>query len=227
MLEFSGIFQQQAVVATSGYPVVESRVVSVFSTNTTTHNVTMPATINDGDLLFLPIVNDGGATITTPTGWTQHGTVDASGQGRMTIFARVATGALAGTTVNFVTSATEQMACTVYRISNWYGTLAGLAISSMSLIGTPDPPSLTSGFGAVPTLWIAMIATSSSYTLTPATAPTNYTNIQQAISTVSTAGGQMWTAERELTAASENPGAFSMATSDNFVTGTFAIRGPT
>ena len=227
MLEFAGIFAQQAAAPAAGvYPVVESRVVTTFSTNTTTHNVLMPETINSGDLLFVPFGNDGGATVTTPSGWSLRGTVDASGQGRMTVFARVATGDLAGTTVNFVTSASEEGAAIVYRISNWGGTLSDLAISSMALQSSPDPPSLTSGFGVYPTLWIAMVATSSPYTLTPTGPPTNYTNIQQAISNQTTAAIQMWTAERELTASSENPGAFSMARSENFVTGTFAIRGP-
>src|SRR4030065_2965123 len=52
-------------------PAVASVTETAFGSDTTTHNITMPATVNAGDLLIVLFANDGRATVTPPAGWRE------------------------------------------------------------------------------------------------------------------------------------------------------------
>lgn len=224
MLDFAGVFAQQSEVAAppvGGYPVVQSVTNSTFAGNATTHNVTMPAIVDAGDLLICFFSNDSDDTVTTPSGWTQmYSILNADGDGRGSGYKKVASGSEDGTTVNFVTSGSEQGAAQVFRITNWGGSLTHVVAGTPSTAN--NPPALTSGFGVVPTLWIVAIHTADGDDVSAP--PTNYTNLLSSISDLTVFGAQVYTARRELTAASEDPGGFT-STFPYQVTNIIAVRG--
>lgn len=187
------------------YPTVLSVTATELTSATTQHLVNMPAAVSTGNLLLAVITNDGSATITTPTDWTEEYT-NSTAALTAYVFSKISDGTEGGTTVDFVTSATEQLSAHVFRISNWSGSLTN--INALATTGSANPPNLTSGFGAVPTLWI--VSGHNSSTTTIDAAPTNYTNFLWTASTLSTTGASLATARRELTAASEDPGAFTI-----------------
>ncbi|KKL52238.1 hypothetical protein LCGC14_2287490, partial [marine sediment metagenome] len=96
--------------AGGGFPQVQSVTETPFLSNTTTHNVSMPATVNSGDLLIAHLTFDASASVnSTPTDWTP---VDAN---RLNLYMKVADGTEGGTTVDFPTTAIEAGAAQVHR----------------------------------------------------------------------------------------------------------------
>src|SRR3972149_4008656 len=139
-------------------PVVASVTATTFGSDTTGHLVSMPATVNAGDLLIVLFTNDGSATVTTPDGWTQLASTPNGSAVRLSVYYKKAAGTEGGTTVDFVTSAAEQAAAQVYRITDWDGTTPP-AISSAATGSSPspDPASLNpTGWGVEDTLWLAV-----------------------------------------------------------------------
>ncbi len=203
-----------------------------FATDSTTHNVAMPGTTAAGDLLlmFFSYDSNGNPTVTDPDGaggWTELTAVNSATNGAIgSIWAKVATGS-DGATVNFATSNTQSGAAQVYRIpaASWYGDIAnGISVASGAgaTTASPNPPSLTTSWGNSPNLWIAYAAGGthtgvSSY-------PANYTNGSHASGNTTTNGASVSTARRELEAATEDPGTFTMASSQTSVAFTVAIR---
>ena len=115
-----------ALSAWAAFPTVSSATGQPFGADTTDHNVTMPATVNAGDLLIVLFTNDGGGqTVATPVDWNQLFTTPngASTAGvRHGAYYKIAAGTEGGTTVNFVTSDTEHAVSVTYRITAWHGT---------------------------------------------------------------------------------------------------------
>nr|MBP7821110.1 hypothetical protein [Candidatus Saccharibacteria bacterium] len=148
---------------------------------------------------------------------------------RGSVFAKVADGTEDSTSVNFVTSATEEGSAQVYRIKagDWYGSISGVEVANSGDPGatttTPNPPSLNpGGWGAENTLWIAYGA-GSSYTAVNSY-PTNYSSGAHNLSNTGTAGASASSTWREANAASEDPGNFTMSTNSDGVAFTIAIR---
>ncbi len=210
------------------YPTIDSITTTTFGTDATTHNVTMPASVEAGDLLLAFFTNDGSATVTTPSGWTAVTTLARGTAARGSIYAKISVGTEGGTTVNFVTSAAEQGAAQVYKIlsASWYGSItSGIATASYdpgAATNAPNPPSLTPAWGADYDTWIVYAAGSSWTTVT--TYPTNYNNGTHTISNTGTAGASVSTARRTLNAATDDPGAFAMTTTSDGVAFTIAVR---
>ncbi len=192
------------------FPTVTSyNTVTEGNTTYTTHTVTLPATVNAGDLLFMIGYVGNSTTITAPSGWST-----LSNDGIRFAFYKTAVGNEDGTTVTFTTSASRSAISTTYSIGSWDSTPA---------IGTwtsgTNPPSLTSGFGAVDTLWLAAIHTINN---TPTAAPSGYSGL-----TTSSAqyGSQQWgMAYKTANASSEDPGAFTVGAGTPY-SNTFAIKG--
>lgn len=188
-----------------------------FSGEDTQHLVPMPATVNAGDLLVALISNDGNATVTTPAGWNLLASDAQASACRLGVYYRIANGTEGGTTVDFVTSVAETMATDVYRITGWHGTTppeVGIAVGATT--ANPDPPSLAPSWGAADTLFIALFGTGTANTASAY--PTDYTD-----GTTHATGGSaasIGSARRELNAASDNPGTFT-------ITGTVACLAQT
>ncbi len=200
----------------------------------TTNNVTMPATVEAGDLLLLLFTNDGSATVTDPDGAGGWTAIDSDANGtavRGTVYAKEATGSEDGSTVNFATSANERTAWQIYRIldAEWSGdiTTAGIDITTTPASATtqnPNPPSLNpANWDIEQTLWIAYTAGSTYTSIT--SAPSGYgTNTHANTSTSDNTGASASSARLASATSSQDPGTFTMNASQDSVTYTVAIR---
>ncbi len=213
------------------FPSVSSVSTQAFNTDTIPHNVTMPATVDPGDLLLVLFSSDTDAAVTTPAGWTAVASATRGANIRGSVFAIDAVGTEDGTNVNFETANAQQASAQVYRIpaNRWHGTVAtGVNAATVDPGGTtttPDPPNLDPGsWGTQNTLWLAYSAGSEYASVT--TYPTNYTNGTHTGSTGGVAADRATTssARRESRVASENPAAFTMPSNSNGVALTIAIR---
>lgn len=205
------------------FPVVESVTPTLFGTAATAHLVVMPAVVNAGDLLTTVFANAGNTTVTTPTGWTQLDTTQASTTVRLGSYYRIADGTEDGVTVDFVTAGAVKAVAHVYRHSAWHGTTppeVGIAATGSST--TPDSPNLIPSWGAVDTGWLALTGTGAGNP-TVSAYPTSYTNGND-----DAAGGAsssaIGSARRELNAASDDPAVFTLSASAVWVAQTLAIR---
>lgn len=192
-------------------------------TNAASTSITavLPAGVTAGELI-VAIFQTGPNSLTsaTATGWTVLLDNNAASPTAAIIFAY--TLAAGGeTSVTVTVSASVRYCYSTYRISGWggqnieRGTLVANAGST-----TPDPPSLTPSWGAQDTLWIAAEASRSAATTA---APTSYTLTENQVTTNGTqdvGGGAAW---RQLNAATENPGTFTIASNNAWIAQTYAI----
>ncbi len=202
-------------------PQVQSVTPTAITASATNHNVSMPATVNLGDLLITIVVTNNQGISLPPTGWTR---ITSTGRSTtvVAVDAKVANGTEGGTTVNWTTDFSCVMAAHVYRITKWYGSLSGVAgVTDLGTSTTPDPPAATPGWAVDRDLWIATagIATAPSVTSTPA----NYTNRTD---TAALALCTLTSARRSFYASTENPGTFTISASNVWCAMTIAIRPP-
>ena len=208
--------------AGGGFPQVQSVTETSFPSNTTTHTVSMPATVNSGDLLIAHLTFDASASVSsTPTGWTP---IDAN---RLNLYMKVAAGTEGGTTVDFPTAAIEAGAAQVHRISDWYGDLSGVEYAATTVEGDGtllDPPSVTASWGAENNLWLVLAGWLDDDQLVTAY-PTNYTDGLDTISGAAIdTGAAVASARRENAVATENPGTLTIQTTESWGANTFVIR---
>lgn len=193
------------------YPTVTSQnTVTEGNTSYATHTVTLPATINANDLLLMVgSIGSTSTTITAPSGWST-----LFNDSKRFVFYKTAVGNEAGTTVTFTTSGNRSSISTTYSISNWSDTPA---ISTWT--NSTNPPALTSGFGVVDTLWIAVLETTNN---TPTAGPSGYSGFTSASALY---GSQQWGAAYiTTTASSEDPGVFTVGAGTPY-SNTIAIKG--
>lgn len=211
-----------------GFPTVSDLLAQTFSASAT-HNVTMPSTVNSGDLLMVLFTNDHttAGTITTPAGWTSKASDTQNTQVRASVFIKVADGTEDSTTVNFATSASEEAAAQVYRIRSgeWSGTTAGVEVATFSgaTTASPNPASLNPGaWGTENTLWVAYVGGSSYNSVT--SYPSGFNRGVHNQSNTGTGGASSSSTWIESAAASYDPGTFTMNASNNGVAYTIGIR---
>jgi hypothetical protein len=209
------------------FPQVPSLTQTLFGTDATTHNAVMPAGIVAGDLLVVLFTNDGSATVTTPSGWTQLFSAANSTAVRLSAYKKVAAGTESGTNVNFVTSAAEQGAAQIYVIAKdrWSGSLADVVAAATAATGTSvniDPPSFTTPWAATKTLWIACAGHDREFALS--SSPANYTNSLRSNSSATSTSATGLSARREFENATDNPGNFVIGTAEEWVAQTIAIK---
>lgn len=185
------------------FPTVATTNTSSETSQTTSHDVSLPASITAGDLLMIFFNTQENPTITTPTGWTLLKTLDASGgTARLATFYKTATGS-EGATVVITTSTSWRSTHATMRISGWSGT-PGVSSGATGDSGQADPDNLTPSGGAKDYLWIAFAGSNNASGGEFTSAPTNYSNfLAQA-----TSGTAVGVASRQLNASSENPGTF-------------------
>lgn len=206
------------------FPTVESLTEQAFASATTDHNVTMPATVNSGDLLLVVFMQFGGTTITTPSGWTR---IAAPGSIGGAVYAKSAAGTEGGTNVNFQTNTNASAAAHLYRMTGWHGTVSGgveVGTPAESGAGSPDPSSTTPSWGSADTLWIAYgCCLDDDVAFTGY--PTGFTNGDYVVSGAGTnAGCEVGTARKEDTSASLDPDSFTLASTEAWISGTIAVR---
>jgi hypothetical protein len=186
----------------------------------TTVTVNLPGSISAGELLiaFVALTHTSAATLTPPGDWnTVYNSIGNGNNRRSACFWRKADGA-EGASFSVTASAATAWATVAYRVNNWGGIPEGGTLATGNSTN-PDPPNLAPSWGARDTLWFAHMGRNNN-SGTP-TAPTDYTNIQRG----GTTNASSTVAERQLNAASENPGTFTANTS-NWGANTVAIRPP-
>jgi hypothetical protein len=209
-------------------PFLESVTVTRFASDTTAHLVNMPAVVNANDGLVTFFGNDGTATVTNPSGWTERFTTsDATVRGGL--YLKTAVGNEDGTTVDFVTSAVEQATAIVYRFrqGTWTHAVADIEAANATSGGvgstTPDPPNLTPSWGSAANVWIAAHVHDVDRPLT--VYPTDYWNHFVIAKNTGAAASQVSGMFR-TTAASQDPATFTIGTAEEWVATTVAIRPP-
>jgi hypothetical protein len=211
----------------SGFPIVAGTNTSIQNDRLTSHPVSLPDNIQNGDLLlvfFADPTGDNPSTVTIPSGWTTLYNNNTSNIRSIVIY-KVADGS-EGSTIEFTTNAVTRSAHNSYRIAA--GTYQGVPVAGTIATGSntsPNPPNLISGFGTSKTLWIAA---SHSNRSTSTSGPATYTNLISIVTTGSTNtdyNPTMATAVKETETASEDPITFSISTSTNWSANTIAIQG--
>lgn len=214
------------------FPTVAGRAISTtpLASESTSHSVTLPASIVAGDLLIVSITINGGTGVATltATGWTQIGTVvnESTSVGQWWFY-RKATG-VEGPAVTFTSDTTQSAVHRSWRIA--VGTYDADTVPEIATVAIPsgdvDPPNLAPSWGAEDTLWLVGAGIVGVRTISAA--PSNYTNLATGNTGGADTGGDAtggW-AERELNASAENPGVYTtdaVAARDK-VAATVAIR---
>jgi hypothetical protein len=196
-------------------PVVAARATGrTTTTNTLTHDITMPSGITAGDLLIVVFATDGNPTCTA-VGWTLLGQAgDGSGVCVGAVFWKVAAG---GDTCTIATTTMEQSSHVTLRITGG-DTPTGTSTGGSST--NSNPPSHTSPRTGEDHLWVATRQGDSTTVAT--VAPSGYSNLQT-IAAAGTGGASTNTAEKATTAnATEDPGTFTSG-NDQWVSWTIAI----
>lgn len=213
------------------FPATAAPTETTFTASPTDHDCDLPATINTGDLLLLLFGSEdaGSSGITAgPAGWTEliNFTELRVSYISMGVYAKVADGTEDGGTARITTGVGGNGASHCYRITNWLGAIGGVeASSAIGGSGTsPDPPSLTAGWGVADNLFFAFgVAVDDGESFD--SAPTNYGNL---VSTVSGADeneeGEVGSARRELAASIDDPGVFTLSGVESYLASTVVVQ---
>lgn len=192
--------------------------------NSTSHVVNMPATVDAGDLLIMVGAVDGNPTFTFADSFVQRH-LSANGTALTLVVAtKTADGSEDGGTSTVTVSASERAAWQVFRVTAWHGTsLPEYGTAGTGTGTSADPPTCTPTWAQDDTLFITLLSTDATRTIT--TWPTNYGLDQTTQDSASgTGGGAAHTAGRELNATSDDPAAYTINTSAVWVVNTMAIR---
>jgi hypothetical protein len=195
----------------------------------TTHTVTLPASLVSGNLIVIAVAMDGNpGTVTPPTGFGNVITSVGDGVNAafLAVWSKISNGS-EGASITFASSAGQRSAHKSWQISGHDAAQApeGTAIGSAgSASASPDPPNETPTGGAKDYLWLA-VASKDTGDSTFSAFPTNYTNTGEVSQGgFAAAGCCIGWGRRELNAASENPSAFTIGESEEWVAGTVAIH---
>lgn len=193
------------------YPTPGTRVTTPFATSVTSMKVNLPASIASGDLLIAVAHVRNAGTFTKPSGWQDLGNqAGGSSVGKITAFYKIADGT-EGSTATWTASTGTTAEWHVIKITSWHGTTPPEAAFSFGDYTTqPDPPNIAPSWGSEENLFLEFAGNSATAALTTG-ASANYINYYQ--NTASSGGAQvnLASANRELTASSENPGTFANA----------------
>jgi len=179
--------------------------VATSSSNTVTSGTsavtTFPTGVTAGDLLLLVIATGAAPGTTTGwTGWTKLVNTTLGGKAEIA-YRRYQ----AGDTAPTIGGPSTGWAWLMLRITGGSATAAPeVGTFSTSASGQPDPPSYTASYGSAATLWIAIASATGN--AIPSAAPANYTGLVQSSAAV---GPTVGIGTRQLTTATEDPGAFA------------------
>lgn len=205
------------------FPVVAAVNYSEETSNTTTHDVLLPASISAGDLLMLFAGIDGIPTISDmPAGWTQAKRLVNTGDVNvLEIWYKVAAGG--ETDFTYTTSASEKSANRTWRVTG-HGSAIEVSTGVTASTANPDPDSLAPSWGALDTLW-AVALTWNNAAATISSYPANFTLYQYSdASGTANSDGTIAIAGRENNAVSEDPGTFTLSASTATAVVTVAIK---
>jgi len=215
------------------YATISAPTASTTTSASTSHTINRPGASNSGDLVLLwadswadDLDAPGGA------GWIKL-SVEDFGTAAWSLYAIKDTGSLPSTWT-FTTPGSRLMSAQAFRVSSWGGTLTDpfnasddidLAFISVSSSSSPDPASVTAGWGAADNLFVLFGAIHNDNTPTVSTISTGYTSLGARTEAGSTSGGsavQGW--YKQSTSSSDDPGAITMSATAWTIWITVAIK---
>ena len=193
------------IATAAAFPVIATTATSLQSVGTTSHVVTMPASVASGDLLIIGFMHTTG-TLTTPTGWTLTASLTSASAHQLTIFHRVSDGT-EGASVTITSGSSVRTTHQAYRITTYQSVPEG----AVSADNTNNQPSLSPTWGEDKTLWIAFLSGRRS-DWSASAAPTNYATIVSSLhaSNVNTDRNGIVSANRSFESANDDPDGFTI-----------------
>jgi len=211
------------------FPLVKFSATSAESSNTTSHTLTLPATVAAGDLLLAIFCCDGAPSITWDN--TTHGTwteLFESSQGTectMNVWYKSAAGTEDAGTLAITTGASEKSQMYSAAIGNWDGTAAPAYGTATGTSANPDGPSLNpSGWDAqTNTLWITTYVEDNNADWSAY--PAGWSLYRTKLDASDTAHVGFGLAAAHEATDSKDPGTFTTTLSDGWLNATIAIPG--
>lgn len=204
------------------YPTVAAENGGNDTTDQTNHVVNLPAGISVDDLLIAIFTTDGATSITFPAGWTQlYSKQDGGNSFNQKAFYRIADGTEAAT-VNATTGSAQMTSHTTYRITGYCG-VPKCGTATTAATGNPDPPNLTASWGTDTNLWFAICGYDDG-TKTVNAYPGGYGSGRNDRAN-NAAGVGAGVAYKTATAASDNPGTFTLSAGVWDIANTLVVRG--
>lgn len=192
----------------------------------TTHTVNLPASLSSGNILFIYISFNDALTATTPSGWTALLDTDSSAvNAHFCIYTKVSNGSEGSTVDITVDTATQSSHITEQYSGTFSGSLSDVEIQSASSADdTPDSPSITASWGSASNKFLSVYLGRRG-DRAPTAYPTNYTENQTSHTSANSAGGaSVAVCGRTLTAATEDPGNYTLSTTNQAYASTIVIR---
>lgn len=188
-------------------PVDAARAVTNSTTSGTSHSLNLPGSISSGDFLLSVIRTPGSATTSWPSGWIKWEELNADASDDVTTLAFKVADGTEGATITVTLGTSRILVGLCYKVTGAVAiTLSNGVVGSAS---QPNSPNLLASTIARDFLWITLGGCDDSETLT--SAPTNYANGTIQGSTATGASGcSVYGASRQLNAASEDPGAWTL-----------------
>lgn len=169
-----------------------------------TRTLTLPGSISSGNLLLALHAGGTSGSATWPAGWTELFDVSA-----IQAAYKHADGT-EGASIDITYSTTTR--ASVYQVHLFTGGTFKTPVhnrSNHSNTVAGDPPNLNTGWGSIDTTWCAIDMHGSKGDSVAGVYPTNYNDNQlEYLSTIEALGGGIQFATRNLTANTENPGAY-------------------
>lgn len=206
-------------------PTVTASATTNGTTSTATPTINLPATVNANDIIVVFIRADNEEAYTWPANWNLLISDASDGSDDQTGCRwKLAVGNEDGTTIQLSRTNSGKFSALAYAIGGANNVEVGSLGTGAST--TPDPPNFAPSGGTQDYLWLWMGGWEGEQTSPPAGNPTNYTNPIGANS--GTAGAvttncRVASARRATTAASENPGTWTISASDDWTAFTMAL----
>lgn len=232
---FARVSRQPEPAGAGEHPVVATVGLYQGTNNATTHNMTMPNGIVAGDLLFGILRVASGGAIDWPSGgtdvdWTEiaDGSFDTSND-QISIAWRLADGDEA-TTIAVISAANSRSAGFIYRISGAIDptttppTISTVAVNATAVV---DPTIVDPSAGTKDYLFLWVGSWEGEQTSPPAGAPTDYLGARGASSGTSgptATNCRVGMADRQLTAASEDPPSWTISVADSWTAWAVAVH---
>jgi hypothetical protein len=198
------------------YPKIDSTACRESDSNVTPLVADIPAGQVDDLIIINIVVGFNVCQVTTPSGWTRVVNHAWNGDTWRYVFAKKADSADA-TTQNFTPEFAARYTAQTLRISSWHGTVAEGMSAAVSADNSLNAPNLTSGWGAADTLWLTVLmGLRSDWSVTAV--PSSYTSEATCANASSSveSRSKIVTAKRELNAASESGGSFTVSGTINY-----------
>ena len=211
------------------FPAIGSTATTNGVTATTAPVVNLPSGIVAGQTLIVLIRVASAGAIGWPAGWTELFDDASDASNDQTACAWRKADGTEGATIT-LSSANAKFAAIAFRITGATDPTVTAPVFATLATGTsanPDPGSLTPAGGAKDYLWLAVGGWEGEQTSPPGTFPANYTLSQ--IGADSGVAGSIATncrvagAGRQLNAATENPGTYTISVSDDWTATTIAV----